>query len=276
MDEILNIDLEEFAASATPSAADNYVRLYLRHIIDHWKNTEHEDMEQFLRLSEQKIARAKRLITNPDTSPENIFSIGVLSGFVNAFSELLREEKKDQQIIAMCASQTEKTDRILNVLSLQNEGQGLRHGELAKAVGISGGSLTNIMKRILASRAVIATRSGKNTFYSLTTAGRRYCEKKQRLPDLKMMTDVVSKAQDLIAALQTYSNEYATGLFPGDSVTLTTPDRRIKRQVMIRLVCETAAGKTAVYTENRESPSPTAFYRKTPLEPCLENADEVA
>jgi len=53
---------------------------------------------------------------------------------------------------------------------------GMRHGELAEAADLSGSALTNMMKRILSSGAADCTRIGKNAWYMLTKAGRRYCE----------------------------------------------------------------------------------------------------
>ncbi len=202
MDNILSVDLEELAPPENHSALVNYVRLYQIEILERWTNATHDDLEKFLRLSEQKVSRAKRFFDQRDGACQNAFFLGMIQGFVTASRELLREEKKDRQIIAMCASQTEKTDRILLALASENGGQGMRHGELAEAVAIPYSSLTNIMKRILQSRAVTATRSGKNTYYTLTKAGRRYCEKKREYPNVATWQDMANYLRKMASKLE--------------------------------------------------------------------------
>lgn len=262
MGDVMSYDLQSLVASSDYSGLTNYVRLYQLEVLDRWANTTHDDLEKFLRLSEQKISRAKRSIDQQGDWCQNAFSLGMAMGFVVAFRELLREEKKDQQIVAMCASQTEKTDRILLTLASQNGGQGMRHGELADAVDIPYSSLTNIMKRVLQSRAVMAMRSGKNTYYTLTKAGRRYCEKKQKYSNAaarQYLADYLRKIADEVESEHTAEHKATLALYAGDAVTIASRDK-VERQLIIRLITENSKGKYAICEDIDQQPMVTPPY----------------
>lgn len=264
MNDVLNIDLQRLTVSDDQFALENYVRLYQIEILNQWTNSTHDDLEKFLRLSEQKVSRAKRSIDQQDGTYENAFSLGMVMGFVTIFRELLREEKKDQRIVAMCASQTEKADQILMALASRNGGQGMRHGELAEAVGIPYSSLTNIMKRILQSRAAEATRSGKNTYYTLTKAGRRYCAKKQESPNTAVLQHAWERLRSLMKEVETAGHDSEIGLYAGDDVTIATQNDHYIQRVRIRLIAESAKGKFALF-ENTDQESVLAENRMNTL-----------
>lgn len=255
MNDVLNVDLQSLMVSADHFALENYVRLYQLEVLNQWTNSTHDDLEKFLRLSEQKISRAKRSINQQDGTYQNAFSLGMAMGFVTAFRELLREERKDQRIVAMCASQTEKADQILMALASRNGGQGMRHGELAEAVSISYSSLTNIMKRILQSRAATATRSGKNTYYTLTKVGRRYCAKKQESPNTEVLQRILEQLKSLMKEVETAGHDSEMGLYVGDDVTIATQDDHDAQRVRIQLIAESARGKFALCENIDQEPA---------------------
>lgn len=265
MERILNLDLEDMIASSDHSGLTNYVRLYQIKVLDQWTNKTHDDeddLERFLRLSEQKISRAKYFMIQQGSWNQDAFSLGMAMGVTAAFHELLREEKKDQQIIAMCASQTEKTDRILQTLANRNGGQGMRHGELAEAAGIPYSSLTNIMKRVLQSRAVTAARSGKNTYYTLTKAGRRYCRKKGENSDIReqYFAAYLRKIADAVESKRAVERERERAIYVGDAVTFTSTDMNNEKRLRIHKIIESPMGKYAICEDYEETPETVLSY----------------
>ncbi len=101
---------------------------------------------------------------------------GMMKGILQVLRQMLKEEVRNVDVEELAALQSAKTDRILLCLYNHRSGMGMRHGELAEAADLSGSALTNMMKRILSSGAADCTRIGKNAWYMLTKAGRRYCE----------------------------------------------------------------------------------------------------
>lgn len=249
MDHVLNTDLQQLVTSANYSALEDYAHLYQIEALERWVGLDHGDVERFLRLSEQKISRAKRTIEHADGLCQSAFFLGVTAGIVTILRELYREEKKDQQITAMCAAQTDKTDQILLCIASQNGGQGMRHGELADAVGIPYSSLTNIMKRILQSRAVTATRSGKNTYYTLTKAGRRYCERKRKQPDMMTLRSFAGQLREIAEQIErrSYSEQIPeTVIHAGESVEFATQDMKTVAQLKIDTIMKFKNKKFAI------------------------------
>lgn len=201
------IDLKELDFTEPYTAKESYQQVHRfvyevkSDLLDAWANAEHEEFEKALRILEQKTAQIRHCLNMNDVIVQSSILVGMLQGFTELFGELLRKERQDQRIIAMCASQSAATDRILMQLYEANDGQGMRHGELADALGYSYSNLTNAMKRILNSGAVEAARTGKNTYYMLTPAGQRYCVQKQKTrytPSQDEIKKAVVKAIDFL------------------------------------------------------------------------------
>ena len=257
MDHVLNIDLQQLVTSASYSALEDYAHLYQIEALERWVDLDHGDIERFLRLSEQKISRAKRPIEHADELCQSAFFLGVTAGIVAILRELYREEKKDQQITAMCAAQTDKTDQILLCIANQNGGQGMRHGELADAVGIPYSSLTNIMKRILQSKAVTVTRIGKNAYYTLTRAGRRYCERKRGQPDTATLKNVADQLREIAEQVErgSYSEQIPeVAIHAGEGVEFITQDMTTTAQLKILAIMETPHKKFAICEDIDQTP----------------------
>ena len=130
-----------------------------------------EDFEDPLRLAIQEVEVRK--LENPELNVSVSYQLGRLDGYVELFEQLFRAKERESAVRNDSDLRTDKVCRILRTLYRVGE---MRHGELADAVGSSYSSLTNIMKKVLLSGAVEAVRSGRNTRYHLTDAGRRYCE----------------------------------------------------------------------------------------------------
>lgn len=197
-----NADLRQMVEEGDVRELEDTVRAYQYEVADMWANLKMDELEKSLQLAEQKADRAKRILEDADKSKKRIFTLGVLKGVIEIMKEIFREEKKEQLVIKAFAAQTEKTDAILKALYTGNGGQGMRHGELAEAVGTSNSNLTNTMKRVLESNAATSVKSGKNTYYMLTKVGRRYCENKAKAPERYYPRDPLERAKGALAELE--------------------------------------------------------------------------
>ncbi len=224
----------------------------------------HEEFHKLLLLSEQKAARAERTLGERSEREKCIYLLGCVYGTMQVFRALLEREIKEAAIIAVNAAQSEKTDDILYVLYTENNGQGMRHGELAKALDMSESSLTNIMKRVLQSGAVESSRAGKNTFYILSKAGRDYCFNKKKhdfVPSKKQLTDEVQKAvktaiDDLYNANKTKMYSYEIGL--GD-VFNPVINGELKGKFILKKIIKSGKNKLA---ECEQIPSASRYHPK--------------
>jgi len=241
----LNTFVEELAVEHVKNAIIEFRNLF----IDSWLNTTtHTEFFNTLRFTTQKTKQAKRRLGSLSEREEISYYLGILAGVEYAFQELYTAEERELQIVMLASSQSEKTDRILMCLYTKNGGQGLRHGELAKELNVSESSLTNTMKRILQSRAVSAVRTGKNTFYTLTPAGKRYCSKKQapltQNPSKELLMALVKSAferpEAVNAILNMQRTDYSLNIKKNSfAIQEIKPSRKIFVQVMYENILPT-------------------------------------
>ena len=129
-----------------------------------WTDDRNGAFETTLRQAIQEIEQVKDL--RPEYNISIQYQIGRLDGWTEAFERLYRAEESVSKAAGALSGLSAKAKMILECLYKNREG--MRHGELAAAIGSSDSSLTNIMKRVLLSGAVESVRSGKNTMYYLT------------------------------------------------------------------------------------------------------------
>lgn len=137
-----------------------------------WMANGRQDFESAIRMAIQDVESLKNRY--PELNVSIPYLLGKLDGYTELFERLYREE---QRVYAVTEELTPQTPKARQILLYLYENDGTRHGDLAAAIGSSYSSLTNIMKKVLLSGAVEAVRSGRNTCYHLTEAGRQYCER---------------------------------------------------------------------------------------------------
>lgn len=169
-------------------------------ILNEWLNGSLDGFEALLRLSEQRYVRASRSLGQMVMREICAFYLGMLSCIIQIFQVLFREESKDHRAISDIARQSPKTEEILFALyRVHQDGKdGIRHGKLAEELGMTDSALSNAMKRALGSGAVEVSRYGKNTYYSLTSVGRRYCAKSQTTRPLMTKQIVLRILQNML------------------------------------------------------------------------------
>lgn len=164
-----------------------------------WTASDRQDFESVIRMAIQDVESLKNCY--PELNVSVPYVLGKLDGYTELFERLYREEQRVYTVTEELAAQTPKARQILLRLY---EHDGLRHGDLAAAVGSSYSSLTNIMKKVLLSGAVEAVRSGRNTCYHLTEAGRQYCDYCLRSDNdfTRMIREIALKAAREVAQMR--------------------------------------------------------------------------
>lgn len=159
-------------------------------LVDNWMHSRREEFLRYLSLAMQKSVRAKKkLIHEEDEIP---YQLGVWEGWVQAFYTLQNEELKEHDIICMAVKKNPQTYQIIRCL-YQND-RTMKHGRLAKTLGISYKDLIDDMKRVISSGAVSVSGTGRNTHYTLTPVACKYCRE-------RMERDAQTVARDEIEAL---------------------------------------------------------------------------
>lgn len=144
-----------------------------------WLNEPLQNFHLILQRSLQKSSRIKRQFIAP--KDEISYHLGVLDGWVQAFHALYDERILENDILELGVAKSPNTKKIMR--ALYKHGQPIRHEELAEALGMNYGALTNAMKRVIGCGAVSASRSGRNTCYTLTRVGQNVLQKLKSTED---------------------------------------------------------------------------------------------
>lgn len=108
---------------------------------------------------------------------EFTFQVGRLCALTDLL-KLSEERKADEEQLLMDAKRYLNRRAIFRVIA---EEQGVRHGELAEKVGLSGSSLSQFMNRIAGRKYIFYRKSGRTKYYFLSEDGRALLEKMEEL-----------------------------------------------------------------------------------------------
>ena len=121
------------------------------------------------------------LILSEVDSNNTSYLIGKYVGAVDILDEILNvelvEDEKIQKV--MDDVRSEDIPHINEIVYCIFHNPGIRHGKLAKMVGISAGSLTPLMVKIEESGLIMFSRPGKYKYYYLTESGENYYNNKR-------------------------------------------------------------------------------------------------
>ena len=150
-------------------------------LFEGWSDSKHETFGDLLGMCTRRAKRSRGYLQGGQDSVS--YYVGFLMGLVRAYSTLFQAECEqatiDQYVAKALPNPGGMTRKIFDKLSkLYNHGEWISHGVLAKEVGTTDASLSNIMKRLILSQAVESEKSGRYTNYRLTAAGQRYYEAK--------------------------------------------------------------------------------------------------
>lgn len=167
-------------------------------LLKDWLNESQERFCSILQQSLQKSHRAKRQLIGP--KDEIPYQMGVWEGWLQAFRALYDEESKENDILELAVAKSPNTAKIIRFL--YQYGKPICHGELADALEMNYSALTNAMKRVIGCGAVSASRTGRNTRYTLTKAGQQYCLKEMKWEKIIPKSQEIQVMEKLIDLLE--------------------------------------------------------------------------
>ncbi len=253
--KVLSCDYEfqQLAGAEDGVGMERAVLGFLSELLSFWLEQTHTAFENFLRIFKQKYARAKRVLGTLSSRETCIFYVGVLFATQRILEALYLAELQQSDLVSTFAKQSPRSEEILLCLYRRNNGSGMRHGELAEALGLSDSALTNAMKRVLQSGAVEASRYGKNTFYTLSKAGQRYCAERRKKSDTR--TSVQDTYSLLLKHMVEINKSRGPVLRAGDRVQQVTIDGENQGEFLIREILQMAEMKSVNLEKVTESDS---------------------
>lgn len=195
-----NVDLKQAVAEQDLNAIQCFVIDQQNSLLKTWINGNRESFRSILQQSIQKSHREKRQLVAPDH--ESSYQLGIWEGWLQAFHALYDEESKESDILELAVAKSPNTAKIIRFLYQWN--RPICHGELANALEMNYSTLTNAMKKAVGCGAVSASRTGRNTRYTLTAAGRKYCQKEatwgaalRKNQEFELIEDFLQKLKEI-------------------------------------------------------------------------------
>lgn len=259
---MLSYDYEfhQAAAAADSASMERSVLGFLTTLLNFWLEQTHEAFENFLRIFKQKYARARRALGELSDREICIFYLGVLYAIQQIFETLYLAERQEEHLVSTFAKQSPRSEKILLCLYHNNGGSGMRHGELAHALGLSDSALTNAMKRVLQSGAAESSRYGKNTFYCLSKAGQRYCAEREKRPAAQAgtRTACLSLLQQVVKLM--WGSEFTPALLVGDELAQVTMDGVEQGRYRVQEILLTQDSKSVNLEKVSEDQPPVVLF----------------
>ena len=150
--------------------------------------------------------------TVDDIEKRIIFELGRLYGVMHLSSLLCYEYKKNQKVYDAVSSSLE-IKHLDDIVALLERHQVLTHSQICRHLGIKPSTLTECMKKVLATDLLDFRRIGKFKVYSLSDNGRRYAKiqsvgkgpmKPYPLPDVE---EIIQMIQSSILTIPNIKNE---------------------------------------------------------------------
>lgn len=132
------------------------------------------DLQKKVDLHKKKVHYcAKKEIKSENVS----FAIGRYYGMLEALSGCVDDlVKKERVLNEINSSSFEKIPHLNDIIAIIAANPGIRHGELAKKVGIERNTLTSITDKLVECDVITFSRPGKFKYYYLTNLGNSYYE----------------------------------------------------------------------------------------------------
>lgn len=214
-------------------------------ILKNWLDEPSQVFCSSLQRSLQKLSRVKRqFITPGDEIP---YQLGFWEGWLQAFRSLYDEENKKKDILELAVAKSPNTAKIIRFL--YQYGKPICHGNLADALGMNYSALTNAMKRAIGCGAVSASRTGRNTRYTLTPAAKQYCQEETKWKKIIPKSEVailIEKLEKLTKILQAQNKPIGPSISAsaGDLVRIMQSDgHEISKQMRLKQIVKMCGEK---------------------------------
>lgn len=217
-----NVDLRQAVTDQDLYTIQCFVVDQQNMLLKSWRNKSHQNFRSPLQRSLQQSSWAKRqLIASEDEIP---YQMGVWEGWIQAFRTLYEEESKENDILELAVAHSSKTAEIIRFLYQYD--RPICHGELADALEMNYSALTNAMKRAIGCGAVSASRTGRNTRYTLTQAAKQYCQKEIKWEKVLPKSKEMILMEELIKIYQSRGKMENISASVGDSVRVSGSDEK--------------------------------------------------
>lgn len=221
-----NVDLKQAVTDQDLYVIQCFVVDQQNLLLKDWLDESHKSLHANLQRSLQKSHRTKRQLVAP--KDEIPYQLGVWEGWIQAFRAIYDEENRENDILESAIAKSPNTARIIRFL--YHHGRPICHGELADALGMHCSALTNAMKRVIGCGAVSASRTGRNTRYTLTLAAKQYCRKETTWEKVIPKSREEILLEELIKLYQRRQNPGSLSVSAGDSVRISERDGGLSEQ----------------------------------------------
>ena len=169
-----NFDIEEVMSSGEYDEIYSKISAFQDCLKELLYEKEYEKFKEHLVYQE----RINAWISAKYEAEKNItYLVGRFLGYLSAM-ELNIESYYKNLSSALLSEQllSAEIPHLDDILFSIEKNEGIRHGQLAEAIGIDKSTLTGIMEKIVSIGAAYFSRPGKFKYYYLTTDGKNYCE----------------------------------------------------------------------------------------------------
>ena len=172
--DFVNYDFESAVLEKKAADIQAYLDALLESLTKLFQKKQVFDLQKKVDLHKKKVHYCAR----KEIRSENVsFAIGRYYGMLEALGECVDDlVKKERVLNEINTSGFEKTPHLNDIIMSIAANPGIRHGELAKKVGIERNTLTGITDRLVESDVITFSRPGKFKYYYLTNLGKSYYE----------------------------------------------------------------------------------------------------
>ena len=233
-------------------------------ILKQWRAGERKELGPALQRSLQKSHRARWQLVRPEQ--EIPYQLGAWEGWLQAFHVLYEDEEREYDIVEMAVAKSPNADKIIRFL--YQYGQPIRHGELAEKLGMSDSALSNAMKRVVGCGAVSASRTGRNTRYTLTPAAIQYCKKMDRWKSISRQNKKNAVLEEIARLCKQGMEE--TPVPAGENLPACAQGKHLAPTLEVKYFLKKPWAETAEIMTERKQPDNINQVYFSPLEKCVQ------
>lgn len=172
--DFVNYDFESAVLERKTAEIQSYLDKLLDFLVKSFQKKQVFELQKRVDIHKKKVHYCAR----KEIKSENIsFAIGRYYGILEAISGCVDDQvRKERALNEITVLDFEKIPHINDVVAIIASDPGIRHGELAKKVGIERNTLTSITDRLVEYDIITFSRPGKFKYYYLTELGKNYYE----------------------------------------------------------------------------------------------------
>lgn len=193
-----DLELVKFAEKKINEKVTEYTRENQRRIFLQWTEDAYEDLEKNLEYGSLLLSFFVDSLA--DNKERALFELGSLKGVVASFEHLLYEKGEELRLIEAKRSVFSTVKHLDEVVfALETHGN-MTQSELCSYLqGMNASTLSEAMKKILATGLVTVTAMGKYRIYTLTDTGLKYGKMVRRSNEMLDLPRVLKLLQTIIA-----------------------------------------------------------------------------